>query len=276
MRHVRLFGLAVGFSLCLSALAQAPPEPKYGYEVVSIKKADPGARGVRIGPGMQGGLRTTNTSLMVLLTFAYDVRDYQLIDVPGWAKGEGFDVSFTPDKPEVLPKPGEVDAKAMETMMDRQRQRMQAILRDRFGLKLRMETRELPIYALITAKSGSKLKAPEEGGKGPSMMMNPEKGELTGVGANMRMLTNVLSNILKRPVVDQTGVEGTFDMKLQWKPDSFVVGPGGTPPGETPVAENDGASIFTAVTEQLGLRLESKKGPVTVYVVEKAERPTDN
>ncbi|MDQ1471043.1 MAG: bla regulator protein blaR1 [Bryobacterales bacterium] len=108
------------------------------------------------------------------------------------------------------------------------------------------------------------------------MMMNPEKGELTGVGANMRILTNILSNILKRPVVDRTGVEGTFDMKLQWKPDSFVGGPGGPPQGEPPVSEVDGASIFTAVAEQLGLRLESKRRPVTVYVVEKAERPGDN
>src|SRR5450432_2544685 len=118
MRNIRLaewvFGLAVGFLTGVSALAQAPPEPKYGYEVVSIKKSDPAARGVRIGPGPQGGLKSMNTNLMVLLTFAYDVRDYQIIDAPGWAKGEGFDVSFTPDKPETPPKPGETDAKSME------------------------------------------------------------------------------------------------------------------------------------------------------------------
>jgi uncharacterized protein (TIGR03435 family) len=260
----------------LTAVAQSPPEPKYTYEVVSIKQSDPAARGGRIGPGSQGGLRTTNTNLMVLLTFAYDVRDYQIIDAPGWARSEGFDVSFTPDKPEAFPKPGEGDMKSLEPMMDRQRQRMQAILRDRFGLKLRMETRELPIYALVPAKGGSKLKTPDEGGKGPSMMMN-DKGELTGTGANMRMLTNVLSNILKRPVTDQTGVEGAFDMKLQWKPDAFSAGGVGVPPpGDAPVVDVEGASIFTAITEQLGLKLESKKGPVTVYVVEKADKPTEN
>jgi uncharacterized protein (TIGR03435 family) len=164
----------------------------------------------------------------------------------------------------------------METMMQRQRQRMQAVLHDRFGVKLRMETRELPIYTLIVAKSGSKLKDPEAAGKGPGMMMNPEKGELTGVGANMRMLTNVLSNILKRPVVDETGIGSTFDMKLQWKPDSFVGGPGAPPGGEAPAADVEGASIFTAITEQLGLRLVSKKGPVTVYVVLNAGRPSEN
>jgi len=274
MQTARWFGLI--FALSLGAAAQAPSEPKYGYEVASIKKSDPAARGVGIGPGPQGGLKTMNTNLMTLLTFSYDVRDYQIIDAPGWARGEGYDVTFTPDKVETFPKPGEATADNMESLMGRQRQRMQAVLRDRFGLKLREETRELPIYTLSPAKSGSKLKAPEEGGKGPSMMTNPQKGELTGYGASMKMFTNVLSNILKRPVVDKTGFEGTFDVKLQWQPDSFVGGKDGSAPAEAPVAEAEGASIFTAITEQLGLKLESKKGPVTVYVVEKAERPSEN
>jgi bla regulator protein blaR1 len=273
--NVSRLSLFIAFSGFAAAFAQAPPEPRYGYEVASIKKADPATRGVRIGPGAQGGLRTMNTNLMVLLTFSYDVRDYQIIDAPKWATGESFDVSFTPDKPESFPKPGEADVKIMETLMDRQRQRMQAVLRDRFGIKLRVETRELPVYILSPARNGSKLKAPEEAGKGPSMMTNPEKGDLTGFGANMRMFTNVLSNILKQPVVDHTGFEGTFDVKLHWKPDTFV-GSAATPAGEAPVSEIEGASIFTAITEQLGLRLESKKGPVTVYVIEKAERPTEN
>src|SRR5436190_20674469 len=115
MTNIRRFGMMVGLAIGLRAFGQAPPEPKYGYDVVSIKKADPGARGVRIGPGPQGGLRTMNTSLMTLLTFSYDVRDYQIIDAPGWVKGESFDVSFTPDKPEALPGPG-TDVKSMETM----------------------------------------------------------------------------------------------------------------------------------------------------------------
>jgi uncharacterized protein (TIGR03435 family) len=273
MRNVgRLIaGLAAG----VCAIAQAPPEPKYGYEVVSIKKSDPAARGSRIEPGPQGGLRTTNTGLMMLLTMAYDVRDYQIIDAPGWARSEGFDISFTPDKPEALPKPGEGGVQEVETMMVRQRQRMQAILRDRFGLKLRMETRELPIYELTVAKGGVKLQAPQAG-KGPLMGSNSGKGELTGLGVNMRMLTNALSDLLKRPVTDRTGFEGAFDMKLQWKPDSLVGNVPGGAAGEAPPTEIEGASIFTAVTEQLGLKLESKRGPVTVYVVEKAERRSEN
>jgi uncharacterized protein (TIGR03435 family) len=260
--------------LALAAVAQAPPEPKYGYEVVSIKQADPTARGNRIGPGPQGGLRTTNTSLMTLITFAYDVRDYQVLDAPNWAKSEGFDVSFTPDKPEAFPKPGEATIAQMQPFMERQQQRMQAILRDRFGLKLRVEKRELPLYELVEAKGGSKLPPASAQGRGPGMQTNTQLGELNATGANMRMLTSALSGLLKRPVNDESNLTGTYDFKLQWKPDAFIGGPGN--PQEPPPVEVEGASIFTALTEQLGLKLESKKGLVTVYIVEKAEHPTEN
>ena len=121
--------LAAGIGMGPGAFAQAPPEPKYGYEVATVKRSDPAARGSRIQPGPQGGLRTTNTSLITLLTFAYDVRDYQFLDAPGWVKTDGFDVSFTPDRPEILPKPGEGRIQDLEPVMDRQRQRLQAVLR---------------------------------------------------------------------------------------------------------------------------------------------------
>ena len=268
MRFILRLLCAAGLSGGLYSFAQAQGEPKYGYEVVSIRKSDPAARGNRIGPGPQGGVRTTNTNLMTLLTMSYDVRDYQIIDAPGWAKTDGFDVLFIPEKPEALPGPG-AGVKEMETMMDRQRQRMQAVLRNRFGLKLRKETRELPVYELNVAQSGSKLKTPE-GGEGPSMQTNPETGDLMGVGVNMRMLTGVFSGLLGRPVVDRTGIAGAFDLKMHWKPDALV-----SPEGNV-AAEVEGASIFTAVTEQLGLKLEPKKGPVTVYVVERVERPSEN
>lgn len=94
MTNVSRLSLFIAFSGFAAAFAQAPPEPRYGYEVASIKKADPATRGVRIGPGAQGGLRTMNTNLMVLLTFSYDVRDYQIIDAPGWANGRGLRCQF--------------------------------------------------------------------------------------------------------------------------------------------------------------------------------------
>ncbi len=242
------------------------PQADYGYEVATVKKSDSSARGSRINPGPQGGLRTTNTNLMSLITFAWDVRDYQVLDAPGWVKSDPFDVSFTPDKAEKMPPPGSPLVE-IQTMMDRQRSRLRAVLRDRFGLVLRQETRQLPVYGLVAAKGGHKLRPPSAG-KGPSM--NGGNGSLTGYGVNIKMLTDVLGRTLQRPVVDETGVAGTFDMKLEWKPDVAPPGP------KDDSAELDGSSIFTALQEQLGLRLEAKKGPVTIYVVEKVGHPTDN
>jgi uncharacterized protein (TIGR03435 family) len=248
--------------------AQPLATPQYGYEVASVKKSDPDERNVRIGPGPQGGIRTVNTSLITLISFAWDVRDYQIVDAPAWAKTQGFDVSFVPDKPEALPGPGSAMT-AVETMMDRQRIRTQAVLRDRFGLEMRQETRQLPVYTLTEAKGGHKLKPATEG-RGPSLNFNVDRGEILGVGVNMRLLANSLANNLKRPVVDDTGITGSYDFKLVWKLD----GPGADEKAAPPAA--DDPHIFTAITEQLGLHLESKRGPVTVYVIEKAERPGDN
>lgn len=153
--------------------------------------------------------------------------------------------------------------------MNRHRSRVRLVLRDRFGLVLRPETRQLPVCGLVPAKGGHKLKAPDETKKGPSMSTNAERGQMTGFGINMHMLTNTLSGYLQRPVIDETSFTGTFDMALEWKPDAIAS-------VQKEDANPEGASIFTAIQEQLGLRLESRKGPVTVYVVEKVEKPGDN
>ncbi|NDJ12575.1 MAG: TIGR03435 family protein [Acidobacteriia bacterium] len=189
--------------------AQVPAVQDYGYEVASIKKADPTARGSRLGPGPQGGMRTTNTSLMALIEFVYNVREYQVIEAPGWIKTEAFDVSFTPDKPDAMPAPGSKVGE-VETYIARNRLRMKAVLRDRFGLVLREETRQLPVYGLVVAKGGHKLKTPDEAKTGPSMSTNPERGQMTGYGVNMGMFTRALAGYLQKPVVDETGFTVPF------------------------------------------------------------------
>jgi uncharacterized protein (TIGR03435 family) len=111
---------------------------------------------------------------MQLLAFAYKVRDYQISDAPGWVKSERFDVSFTPepDKTEAFPGPG-AGPKQIEAFIGRNQQRMQAVLRDRFGLVLRAETHELPIYALVPAKGGLKLTPSVHPELGPSLQGGP-------------------------------------------------------------------------------------------------------
>jgi uncharacterized protein (TIGR03435 family) len=246
-----------------------PPAPKYGYEVVSIKPSAKDELNIRIGPGPQGGLRTTNTPVMALLTFAYDLRDYQFVNVPQWVKTERFDVSFTPDTPEQPPSP-DMKPKDAESLFDRHRQRMQKILLDRFGLELREETRELPMYALVLAKGGSKM-TPGPENHGPNMRGRP--GVLESTGSTMRMLSNALAGIMGRAVVDETGLQGGYNFKLEWTPDSAIPGPDGADAKSGDVL---GSSIFSASQEQLGLKLEAKKGPVPVVVIHKIERPTAN
>jgi uncharacterized protein (TIGR03435 family) len=210
-------------------------------------------------------LRTVNTSLLLLLQVAYDVQNYQIIGAPGWASSDHFDVTFTPDKPEAVSGPG-TSMKEGQASAIRNQQRLQAVLRDRFGLVLRAETRELPIYSLSQAKGGNKLSPRADANPGPTMQMG--RGHVTGTAVTLDMLTKQLSAVLGRPVTDETGLTGQYDFKLDWTPD----------PGPSDGSNNTalGPSIFTALTDQLGLRLESKKGPVQVYVIEKIERPTEN
>ncbi|HEX3878250.1 MAG TPA: M56 family metallopeptidase [Bryobacteraceae bacterium] len=245
-----------------------PPAPAYTYDAVSIHRSNPDEHGSRIGPGPQGGMRTQNTTTMMLLTFAYGVRDYQISGAPGWVSSDHFDITFTPDKPEATPKQG-IPLKELDAFMSRNRQRTQAVLRDRFGLILRAETHELPIYALTVAKGGPKLTPQEDPKRGPSLQGS--KTRITGVGATIAILAGHLSVVLGRPVKDETGLDGRYDFKLEWTPDSPE-----EPSPEAPITAEAGPSIFTAITEQLGLRLESKKGPVPVYVIEKIDKPSEN
>ncbi|HTS61303.1 MAG TPA: M56 family metallopeptidase [Candidatus Acidoferrales bacterium] len=245
-----------------------PPPPAYGYEVASIKPSPPDATASRIGPGPQGGMRAQSANVITLLMFAYGARAYQFVGGPGWIQSERFDVSFTPDRPEPAPSPA-MSRQQMEQAFDRNRQRMQAILRDRFRLVLRAETHELPMYALSVVRSGAKLN-PAADPKAMRMAASP--GQITATAVDMKILATYLAGLLGRYVANDTGLEGSYDFKLDWTPDSTEP----RQPGEHPEAAEPGPSIFTALTEQLGLRLESKKGPVPVYVIERIEKPSAN
>ena len=260
----------VAFATGNACAQTSAPAPAYTYDVVSIHKSDPAAVNVHISPGPQGGLRTENTTPLVLLTVAYDVQTYQIIGAPGWVSADHFDVMFTPDKADTTPGPG-ASLKEFQSYLKRNQQRLQAVLRDRFGLVFRAETRELPIYSLIQAKGGNKLPPHDATKRGPSIQTNG-RGQITGTGVTMEFLAQQLSMQMGRPVRDETGLTAEYDFKLDWTPD--------TAPSANSVDTlsnaGTGPSLFTAMTDQLGLRLESAKGPVQVYVVEKIERPSEN
>ncbi len=264
-----LTAVSLPFALGILRAQTLPAAPALTYDAVSIHKTAPGTTNIHFSPGPQGGLRTLNTSAVKLIAHAYNVEDYQVLDAPGWASSQGFDVTFTPDKSEP-PLGDSPSLKQLEGMMQRNGERMKAVLHDRFGLVLRSETRELPIYNLVQAKGGHKLSSHDPSKRGPSMNLNgngPGKDmQLIGVDITPKYLAQSLANMLHRPVVDETHLDGQYDFRASFTPDMEA----------TQSDVTSGGSLFTSLTDQLGLKLESARGPVQVYVIEKIEQPSEN
>ncbi len=260
--------LAVPFMIGIIRAQTLPPAPAYSYDVVSIHPSKSARMGWSIAPGAQGGLRMENVTAMDLLMYAYQLRDDQIAGAPRWATSDRFDINFTPEKPEAGPGP-DLPVKQLQASMNRNQQRSQAVLQNRFGLILRTETHQLPTYALILGRKGPKLSLSEDRSRGVSVQDNGD--QITATGATIQMLADRLSVRLHRQVIDDTGLDGQYDFKLKWTPDSPV-----QVSSDAPSSAAAGPSLVTALNEQLGLRLESRRGPVTVYVIEKIEKPGEN
>jgi len=166
-----------------------------------------------------------------------------------------------------------------KTYEEQMRERVRSMLADRFQLMVHRETKESAVYALVVAKGGTKLKENTDPSGRPGIM-GRRRGEFTGTAAPMQLLTQMLSNQLGRPVIDKTGLTGKYDFQLQWTPDpgQNPGPPGVLPPGVAapPPPDPNGPDVFTAIQEQLGLRLESQKGPVDMIVVDRVEKPSEN
>ena len=285
--------------LCASIALGQQSNPKLTFEVASIKPAAPQAMArlqgsVDGGPGTPtpGRIRFTDMPLRVLIMRAYGVQSFQ-VSGPSWMDGQRFDViAKVPDGAT------KEDAQIM----------LQNLLADRFKLKLHKGSKQAPIYELVVAKGGIKIKeaaqtaaAPAEGAGGPPPGL-PPKGKdgflrtphgqlgiqamvngrmrMQGDAVTMARLTDILGMALGRPVVDKTGLTGAYDVSLDFSPEGMGAGPKSPAPGEVggnpaeaPRDSNDsGPTIFTALQEQLGLGLESRKGPVDLLVVESVEK----
>jgi uncharacterized protein (TIGR03435 family) len=256
------------------ALAQTgQPE----FEAVSVKVAEPvpvtadGQRGIRVGttggPGTSdpGPYTSSGTTLKNLIIRAYGVRNYQIAG-PDWLAAERFDVAakLSPDT-----------TKEQFALM------LQKLLSDRFGVAVHRESREMPVYALVIGKNGLKLK---EAQYSDSKSAGPKGvwlggGQIGGRVATMASLADALGAQLSRPVQDQTGLQGTYDFSLSFDPQDMAISL------DMPVASSRASvaadpvapSLFTAIQDQLGLKLEGRKGPVEVLVVDRALKvPTGN
>jgi uncharacterized protein (TIGR03435 family) len=236
------------------------------FDVVSIKRNNSGgAPAMIISPLESDQIIVKNASPHLILGEAYGIRLHdQIIGLPGWADSETYDI---------VAKVAESDLAAFRKLLPMQRSPMlQSVLVNRFHLASHFETRTLPAYALVTSKSGPKLKEVESGtlpdGRKDPGGIDMSRNQITATGASMLPLVHVLQMQLGRPVVDRTGLTGNYDFKLTWTPD-----PGAT---AAPADTESGPSLFTAIQEQLGLRLEPVRAPVQILVVDHIERPSEN
>ncbi len=245
-----------------------PPPPPMAkdatpsFEVATIKPSKPDQQGKAFG--LRGrNVTTVNTSLSDLITMAYGLHARQISGGPGWFETDKYDIAGIPDKPG---SPGSEQLKVM----------IQKLLADRFQLKFHKEKKELTVYAITVAKTGSKLtKSDANAGGNPSLFFRG-LGNLPAKNATVAEFAAVMQTaVLDRPVVDQTGLEGRFDFTLNWAPDeNQFAGLGAKPP---PVADNDSRpNLFTAFQDQLGLKLESTKAQVDVLVIDHVDKPSEN
>jgi bla regulator protein BlaR1 len=245
------------------AAASAPTE----FEVASIKPGDPGSNRVQIGIAPGGRFTAANVTVSMLIQQAYNVKNFQVTGGPGWVASDRFVINAKAEG--AGQGPGAI------------RPLLQKLLADRFQLVFHKETKEMPVYELVIGKGGSKLQETKES-PGPQIRFG--RGQINGQSMAMELLANQLANQLGRSVVDKTGLKGGYDVNLTWTPDPSQGGggpfggpggPGGGGPDGAPPTEA-GPSLFTALQEQLGLKLESGKGPVEIMVLDKVQKPSEN
>jgi uncharacterized protein (TIGR03435 family) len=208
-----------------------------------------------------GRLTATNITVMELIRLAYTVKDYQLGRAPGWLDSERYDIAA---------KVSGGNSKNLEE----ERAVVRELLAGRFQLATHRETKEVGVYFLVVAKSGSKL-TPHNDGVGSGSRRSC--GHLAGTRLTADTIATILSRLLEREVLNRTDLPGKFDFKLDWTPDSGPCpsagdGDAGAAAGNPPSLP----SFNAAVQQQLGLRLESGKGPMEVLMIDHVERPSGN
>jgi uncharacterized protein (TIGR03435 family) len=265
VRQMAVVALALSVS---SVFAQSTARPAFdSFEVATIKPVAPDAKAGQYIT-MQGTDRfiVKNYNLKLLIAAAYSLNSRTISGGPPWIESDRFDIAGA--------TPG-----AVRPTHDEQMAMLRTLLADRFKLTFHREPREFPIYALEIAKSGPKLKpsaaAPDTSPTvGPGVLYaETRRVVLPGRNATMGDLATLLQRaIMDRPVEDRTGLTARYDFDLSWSPDETQFG------GDVPAAKEDSttASLFTAIQEQLGLRLVATKGPVQALIVNSADHPSAN
>ena len=263
-----------------SVATQPAPQAALAFEVVSVKENTSVGQGGQSGP-VPGRYVITNIPLKFILLNAFSLRDHQLVDLPAWTSEARFDITAT-------------NPSGVTPTVEQDREMLRTLLADRFKLVTHRETRELPMYALVLARRDGRLgpqltrsdvdcaqwfaeKRPQvnagtpsviaPGGRRYACMMVTNRRFLMGGTQTMQQLGTALQSLVSRPVVDRTGLTGTFDIDLKWDVETV------DRPSVGSLPQEDVAAIFTAVQDQLGLKLEPARGPFEV-VVDQIQRPT--
>jgi len=207
---------------------------------------------------------TINTTLSDLIVFAYDLHQKQLAGAPDWAGSQKFDVTGQPESPGV---PSITQLRGM----------IRLLLTERFKLAFHRDKREMPVYAIIVGPNGHKLTKNDNNPNGLPNLLFRGLGNLPVSNATLAEFAGVMqSAVMDRPVVDKTGLTGRWDFAIRWTPDESQFGGLGVrvpPPTDDP---NAPPGIFTAFTDQLGLKLDPSRAPVDVIVIDKVEKPSEN
>jgi uncharacterized protein (TIGR03435 family) len=260
------------------ALAPAPaPSAQVAtptYDVVLIKQ-NKSSSGVLSISSVIPTFKGTNLSLIMLLINSYPVRSDLIYGLPSWTRSARFDIEAKIVNP---------DKEQLDKLTDEQRREMLlSILKDRFHLQAHLETKILPVYDLVVAKSGPKFTGGPEANKDiaaaitekhlmhAGMLMND--GELTAAGTPLSSLAYTLSGTVGRTIIDKTGLTGNYDLELKWTPERAAAASADN--GQTD-DQSSASSLFTALQEQLGLKLQSSKGPVQTLVIDHVEMPSEN
>jgi uncharacterized protein (TIGR03435 family) len=248
-----------------------PPSPKIppmnanaspGIEVSTIKPTKPDEQ-VFMLVFRGGHFQTKNISLSKLLAFSYGVQEKQLVDLPAWAQTDKYDIDAKPDTE------GTPNKKQLQIMV-------QKLVADRFSFKFHDEKRELPVYVLTVAKSGQKMAKSEDQGGLPGFGLGG-MGRLSVHNSSMDEFVGMMQEtVMDRPVLNQTGLTERYDFNLNWTPDDSQFG--GTPIRMPPPPDNANPppNLYTAIQEQIGLKLESTRALADVMIIDHVEKPSEN
>jgi bla regulator protein blaR1 len=250
--------------------AQSDGKGETEFDVASIranKSQDFGARFAFTADGFNA----TNISLIMLLKLAYGVEEDQIVGLPRWVQSERFDIA------------AKVLGKDLRKLSIEQRKHMiRSLLADRFQLRFHEVEKSVPVYTLVISKNGSKLRSSKPGScslrtEQSQTLRMVGRGYVLGLCVPMELITQMLVDQLGRPVIDRTGLKGNFDFALHWTPDEEVPFRGHElSPQQSTGPDSEWPTLFTAVNEQLGLRLKGEKGPAGAIAIDHLEEPSAN